>query len=375
MDTSVQWRRNVLDDRHRALGSDLDPAYSWNDMILPQIYRTDPQDETLAVRTKAGLFDVSMLKLVNVTGSGAFDFLNGLVTSDLARRRPGESLITTILDDNAGIVDDILIYVDAPDRFRVSHGSGATEQVFAEHARGLDVQWARDDDMYVLALQGPASLDLLAPHTDMRLADLPYFGHAPTKLLGRDVRLGRGGYSGERGYEVFCRAGDAHYFWDRILELGAPQGVIPVSWGCLDIVRVEAALLFFPFDMPHPDTTPWETRQHWAIDLDKPAFRGKEALIRRRGQERTLNVGLEIDHHDAVTPGAKLLRDGEEVGTVDSVTWSRYLMKSLALGSVKPAQAAIGTELQVRDGTVNYAAHVVRTPFYDPLRLRTHPRA
>ncbi|MBV9750252.1 MAG: aminomethyltransferase family protein, partial [Acetobacteraceae bacterium] len=155
---------------------------------------------------------------------------------------------------------------------------------------------------------------------------------------------------------------------------GAPHGAVPVSWGCLDIVRVEGALLFFPFDMPHQDTTPWETRQDWAVDLGKPDFRGKKALAEKRGKERTLNVGLEVRHDAAVAPGAKIVKDGAEIGTVNSTTWSRYLMKSLALGAVKPEFSAPGTEVEVRDGDKTLKANVVRTPFYDPLRLRTHPR-
>lgn len=376
MGTTVKaMRRNALEDRHRALGCDLDPAHMWNDMVVPQVYATDPQEETVAVRTAAGLFDVAMLKIVDVAGPGAADLLDGLVTSDVARLPPGQSLITTIVDDAGGIMDDILIYRDAPDRFRISHGSGATEEALAEHAPRHDVRWARDEDVHVLSLQGPLSLALLAPHAGIDLAALPYFGHARTRLFGKNVTLGRGGYAGERGYEVFCAAADAPFVWDRILDAGQGLGVKPASWGCLDIVRVESALLFFPFDMPHPDTTPWETCQHWAVDLDKPAFRGRQALVARRGAERTVNAGLEINHHGVVTPGAVLSRDGAAVGIVNSVTWSRYLMKSLALCAVHPDHAAIGTALVVLDGGARHDARIVRTPFYDPMRLRTHPRA
>jgi len=367
-------RPNALNDRHRALGCDLDPAWSWNEMVIPQIYTTDPQDETVAVRTRAGLFDVTMLKIVNVSGPQALEFLNGLVTSDLAKVPAGGSLITTIVNDDGGIVDDILIYVDGPETFRVSHGGGITEEVFAQFSAGHDVRWARDEDVHILSLQGPVALPTLLPHTTLALGDLAYFGHAPATLFGRTVRIGRGGYSGERGYEVFCTAADAPFLWDAILEAGRAQGVIAVSWGCLDIVRVESALLFFPFDMPDPDTTPWETKQHWAVDLRKPAFRGRDALVARRGQERTLIAGIEVLHDGAVSPGAALIADGQPAGVVTSTTWSRYLMKSLGLAAVKPAFTALGTKLEVGDGEHTFAARVVATPFYDPLRLRTHPR-
>jgi len=368
-------RTNALEQRHRALGSDLDPAVSWNDMVVPQTYGTDPQDETVAVRTRAGLFDVSMLKMVNVSGADALAFLNSLVTADLAKVRPGGSLITAIVNEAGGLIDDVLIYVDGPENFRISHGGGITEEVLAQFSEGKDVRWARDDDVHILSLQGPLALGILAPHAETDLASLPYFGHRRTRLFGKEVSISRGGYSGERGYEVFCTAADAPFLWDAILEAGRPHGAVPASWGCLDIVRVEGSLLFFPFDMPNPDTTPWETRQAWAVDLGKPDFRGKQALAEKRGQERTLNVGVEILHGAAVEPGSKLFKDGQEVGSINSVAWSRYLMKSLGLASVKPHCAALGTELEVRDGGKALKANVVRTPFYDPMRLRTHPAA
>ncbi|WP_329610474.1 glycine cleavage T C-terminal barrel domain-containing protein [Jiella pelagia] len=193
------------------------------------------------------------------------------------------------------------------------------------------------------------------------------------RLFGFPVSLARGGYSAELGYEVFCRREDAVAIWDRILEAGAPMGVIPVSWACLDIVRLEGALLFFPFDMPEGDTTPWEVGADWTVDLDKPDFHGKAALLRRKNEIRCTQVGIEIDATTAIEPGTLLYIDGRKVGSVNSSTWSRYLMKSLALCHVEPDVSAIGTPLEVRASSGTLPARIVRTPFYDPLRLRTHP--
>ena len=118
--SSTQIRDNALNDRHRALGSDLDPSVHWNNMPIPQVYSTDPQDETVAVRTRAGLFDVSALQLIDVSGPDALSLLNWLVTADLTKVKAGQSLITTIVDEQGGLIDDVLIYVDGADRFRVS---------------------------------------------------------------------------------------------------------------------------------------------------------------------------------------------------------------------------------------------------------------
>ncbi|MDE1567258.1 aminomethyltransferase family protein [Aquabacter sediminis] len=371
MTGATQLRQSILNERHRALGSKLEE--SWNDMAIPQHYATDPYEETAAVRYRAGLIDVSALKILNVTGPDATKLLNKLVTSDVSKIAPGRSMISSMVDDEGGLIDDVLIYCDGENAYRLSHGGGATEEALPALAEGLEVSFPRDEDIHILSLQGPKALDILQPDTPLDLKTIPYFGHARTTLYGIEVSIARGGYSAERGYEVFCAAKDAVYVWDKILERGAPFGVMPVSWDCLDIVRVEGALLFFPFDMPHTDTTPWEVLMDWTVDLSKPDFRGKEALIRRKGTERTHQAGLEVEHHKAITPGAKLFKDGAEVGTVNSTVFSQHLMKSLAMVSLIPSLTALGTKVEVVDGGETFTAYVVRTPFYDPMRLRTHP--
>lgn len=371
MNTHVYSRQSVLNDRHRALGTQFES--SWNDMPIPQRYATDPYFETEAVRYRAGLFDVTSLRLIDVTGKDALAALEELLTSNISKLGPGKSAISNIVDENGSLIDDVLVYAIAPNTYRLSHGGGTLEDVLPLVAKGRDVQFRKDNDTHILSLQGPKALDILAPHTPFDLAKLGYFEHAPTMLFGRPVTLARGGYSGERGYEVFCTAADAGFIWDSIVTAGKPFGAIPVSWACLDIVRVESGLLFFPFDMPEGDTTPWEVNVAWTVDLDKPSFRGKDALIRRRGQERVAQVGIEVDHSEAIEPGAKLFKDGVEVGVVNSTTYSQHLMRSLALVHVKPAYASFGTEFDVHSDAGVFKGRVVKVPFYDPLRLRTHP--
>ncbi|MFG1191094.1 aminomethyltransferase family protein [Xanthobacter flavus] len=371
MTSATIWRQSILNDRHRELGSKLEE--SWNDMAIPQHYATDPYVETETVRTRAGLFDVSALKIIDLSGPDSLAFLNKLLTADISKIPAGRSMISSIVDDEGGLIDDVLVYVDGDGKFRLSHGGGALEEALPVVAQGFDVTFSRDNDVHILSLQGPLALDILAPHTPMVLKDLPYFGHGKTTLFGIPVSLARGGYSAERGYEVFCAAKDAVFLWDKILEVGKPFGAMPVSWDCLDIVRVEGALLFFPFDMPHKDTTPFEVLMDWSVDLSKPDFRGKAALLARKGTERTHQAGLEVLAAKAITPGAKIFKDGAEVGVVNSTTYSRHLMKSLALVSLRPNVTALGTALTVVDGDESFEANVVRTPFYDPMRLRTHP--
>lgn len=364
-------RQSALNDRHIALGADLS-VVSWNGMPLPQNYRTDPYEETAAVRYRAGLFDVSALRIINVSGKEALTFLNHVLTSDVSKAKPGDSHISNIVDENGALIDDVIVYVDSPTEYRISHGGGNLDKVFEAEAGRYEVKVERDNDVHILSLQGPLSLEILAPHTPFDLAALPYFQHAKSKLFGKNVRLARGGYSAERGYEVFCSAKDAPFLWDEILKWGEGKGVIPVSWACLDIVRVEGGLLFFPYDMTHGDTTPWEVRADWSIDLKKPDFIGKRALAAKKGKERSLITGLEVIADKAIAPGAKVLAGGRQVGVITSTTYSQHLMKSLAMAQIEPTHTSIGTQLMVADDR-EWSATVVPMPFYDPLRRRTHP--
>lgn len=371
MDKPVKQRQSILNGRHRALGSDLQQA--WNDMPIPQNYATDPYEEIAAVRYRAGLIDVSALKIVNVSGPEASKFLDCLLTTNVSKMTAGQSHISNIVDDHGSLIDDVLVYCDAPNTFRVSHGGGALEEVMPSIAQRFNVKFGRDDDVHILSLQGPLAIDVLNPHAGMDLDLISYFTHQRTQLFGKDVSIARGGYSGERGYEVFCSSNDAIELWDKILAAGKEHGVIPTSWTCLDIGRVEAGLLFFPFDMTHGDTTPYEVRADWTIDLDKPDFRGKGGLIKRRGKERSYITGLEVDSAEAMTPLAKVFAGGHEVGVVTSAAYSKHLMKSIAMAQIVPSHTRLGTAVDIHDGVKSYPATVVRMPFYDPLRLRTHP--
>lgn len=368
-------RNSILNERHRQLGSKLD-GDTWNDMPLPWRYSTDPLDEVIATRTRAGLYDVTALNIINVSGADAAAVLDGLVSIDVHRLKPGSARLGAEVNEEGALVDDIMIIRDAADRFRVSHGSGKTKEHLAKLAAGKRIEVQPDNDVHILSLQGPRSLDILKPHASGDLAGLPYFHHMEAKLFGTPVVIGRGGYSGERGYEVYCKAADAVRMWDQILEAGKPFGAMAASWTALDLTRVEAALLFFPFDMPEGDTTPWEVNMDWAVDLDKAGdYIGKAAVMKLRGRERVKQAGLLCDADQAVEVGAKLYDGKREVGVVTTSSYSQFLMQSLAMVHLQPTHIAIGTRLTVRGSAGECAATVARTPFYDPRRRRTHGKS
>jgi aminomethyltransferase len=342
-------------------------------MPLPWSYRTDVHEEVIATRSRAALYDVSALNLINVHGPDAEALLDAMVSIDVTRLEPGSARLAAEVDETGALIDDIMIIRDGPDRFRVSHGSGKTKEQLARLAIGKTVTVSPDGDVHILSLQGPKSLEILQPHCAGDLAALGYFRHFETRLFGMPVILGRGGYSGERGYEVYCSADQAVDLWDRILEAGKPWGTMAASWGALELTRVEGALLFFPFEMPEGDTTPWEVNMDWAIDLDKPGdYIGKASLLFLRGRERVKQAGLICDLPHAAEVGAKLLIGTRVVGVVTTSSYSRLLMQSLAMVHLQPAHTALGTRVVVQGSQGSCTATVVKTPFYDPLRLRTH---
>ena len=366
-------RVNALEQRHRDLGCNFD-GDSWNDMAIPWRYQRDLFDEVVATRTRAGLYDVTMVNLVDVGGPDAEAVLDAMLTIDVPRMPAGSARIAAEVSPAGGIVDDIMVIRDAADRFRLSHGSGSTPDYLRECSKGRRVSIVRDDNTNVLSLQGPRSRAILGSLLPFDLATLPYFHHRPTELFGRSVIVARGGYSGELGYEIYCSARDAVAMWDGVLESGATAGLIPCAWNALEATRIEAALLYYPFEMCEGDTTPWEVNMPWAVDLDKKAdYIGKAAVLSLRGRERVKQAGVVCQHGEAVAAGSRIFVDDVDVGVVTTAGYSEYLMQSLAMVHLLPRCTAIGTRVTIRSATTSCTGYVAPTPFYDPLRLRTHP--
>lgn len=365
-------RNSIINVRHIALGSKLD-GDKWNNMPVPWSYYSDPHDDVVAVRTRAGLYDISGLNIINVTGLDALNVLDKLVAKDIAELAIGYSVLAAIVDESGAICDDIMIIRDSENEFRVSHGSGKTPEHLALLSQGKSIEITPDNDVHVFSLQGPKALSILSPHLDFNLAELPYFKNISATLFGKTVLIARGGYAGERGYEIYCSSQDALEVWDKILEIGQPFGIVAASWNSLELTRVEAGLLFYPFEMPEGDTTPWEVNMAWGIDLDKAGdYIGKAALLAAQGKERFKQAGLICKSTTALASGAKIFKGDVEIGVVTSASYSRYLMQSIAMVHLKPAYTAIGTAVTVVDGQSSYSAYVAPTPFYDQMRLRTH---
>ena len=284
---------------------------------------------------------------------------------------PGKSAYGAILTEQGTVCDDAIIANNGNTEWMHCHGSGESMQRLQESAVGLNVDIELDDDLHNISLQGPKALQLLDAHTPIDLTAMDYFHHQATELFGHPCRLSRTGYSGERGYEIFASAAVIGDLWDQILGHGAKLGVMPCSFTALDKVRIEAALLFFGYDMT-AEHTPWEVGLGFSVNLGKGDFRGRDAVLAAKGKEHFVGAGISIDHDDALAGGETLKLNGNNVGVINSPCWSHRLNQSLALVHLHPDAAAPGTRLEVASDDFNGSATVASTPFFDPEKARTH---
>jgi aminomethyltransferase len=366
---ALSWRYSVLADRHRALGSKLE---DWNGMGTAWTYAKDVAQDHVAIRTKAGLMDVSGLKKVHLVGPNSSAILNMVSTRDVTKIYPGKSAYACMLNDAGYFIEDCILYRMGPNSWMVVHGSGAGQETLAHYTVGRNAALIVDDDLHDLSLQGPVAVDFLAKHVP-GIRDLKYFHHIPTTLFGKPVTISRTGYTGERGYEIFCKGEDAGVIWDTILGEGKSMGIIPTCFTTLDYLRVESSLLFYPYDMsqmypfehdPAGDSL-WELGLDFTVSPGKTDFRGAEAHARLKGKERFKIFGLLIDGKVSADMGDAVYYGEKKVGVVTCAMVSTLTGRSMAIARLDVPVAVPGTKLELRGKTLKAAATAHTLPFDD----------
>lgn len=371
---AILWRHSALAHRHAEIGGELE---DWNGMGTAWFYDHTPERAKAdyeAVRTKAGLMDVSGLKKVHVVGADAAYVIDRVTTRNVEKIAPGRSTYASILNADGKFVDDCIIYHIAVNSWLVVHGTGIGMEQLASVAAGKNCEILFDDDLHDMSLQGPVAVDLLAKEIP-GIRDLAYFGLMQTRLYGRDVMISRTGYTGERGYEIFCRAKDATHLWDNILEAGKDMGVRPVQFSTLDMLRIESYLLFypgdnsetFPFDDEPCGDTLWELGLDFTVSPGKTGFVGAENHYAMEGKERFKIYGIQLsDSMAQMDMGARVMRDGKDIGVITYGLSSELNGYSVAIARIAPDAAKPGTKLSVvqLDGT-ELAAAAEEMPFYD----------
>jgi len=372
---AILWRQSALAHRHAKIGGELE---DWNGMGTAWFYDDTPERAKAdyeAIRTKAGLMDVSGLKKVHLVGPDAAYVIDRVTTRNVEKIAPGRSTYASMLNAEGKFVDDCIIYHLAVNSWMVVHGTGIGMEQLTTVAAAKNVAVLFDDDLHDMSLQGPVSVDLLAQEIPA-IRDLAYFGLMQTRLYGRDVMISRTGYTGERGYEIFCRAKDATHLWDSILDAGKDMGVRPVQFSTLDMLRIESYLLFypgdnsetFPFENDLCGDTIWELGLEFTVSPGKTGFIGAENHYALEGKERFKIYGVQLSDGGMaqMDMGARIIHDGTDVGVITYGLSSELNGYSVAIARLDPAAAKAGTALTVvqLDGT-ELSATAEEMPFYD----------
>jgi aminomethyltransferase len=350
-------RHTPLYEEHKALGARLVDFAGWE---MPVQYE-GIKAEHEAVRTAAGLFDVSHMGEVVLRGPQAEEAVQRLVTRDVSRLSLGQAGYAAVCYESGGTVDDVLVY-RTPDEFLiVVNASNREKDVahFRENIEDLDAEVVDEsDDWALLALQGPRAVDLLQPFTETDLSSIKYYRYEVGEVGGAYAVLSRTGYTGEDGFELFVRPDDAPRVWRLLVEAGA----LPVGLGARDTLRLEAGMCLYGNELD-ADTTPLEAGIGFAVNLEKKQeFVGQEALRREKeeGLKKKL-VAFKVEGRGIARHDYPVAVEGETVGTVTSGTLSPTLGEAIGLALVAP-DVEDEFEVVIRNRPV--AARTVPLPFY-----------
>lgn len=335
----------------------------------------DPIAEYRAVREGAGLLDFSPLMKVDVEGPNAQSALGGLHTRDLTKLDPGRIAYGAIVDDNGGMVDDSTVMVRAPDRVRVVGSPAMPPEVipFAE-AQGLRAV-ERRDQLAHLNVQGPRSREILSALTSENISNeaFPYYTFKDSMVIAgvEDVFVTRMGFTAELGYELFVPVERALDVYDALMEAGSSAGLRPVGVAAIMMIRIEAGMIMGDGLEYDTAVSPWECGLGWAVDLDKGAFRGRDAVLRLRDERTDRLASVVLERGEDAATGARLTVGGSAVGHVTMAVASPYLDgKTLGLAKVHRDFVAPGTKVVASFDGKEAAGELVATPVYDPERKR-----
>jgi len=348
--------------QHRAAGAKLVDFAGYE---MPLRYTGDVREHR-AVREAAGLFDVSHMGEFELRGSGAVDFVNHLVTNDVAALVPGQALYSPMCRPDGGVVDDVLVYRFTDHVMMVVNASNmAKDFAWISQHRPAGVELTdRSEETALLALQGPKAAEILRGNVPDAALDLGYYRFCEGSLFGVPAVISRTGYTGEDGFELYFDPRHATAVWDGLMDAGRPRGLELVGLGARDSLRLEMAYMLYGNDLDDT-TTPLEAGLAWTVKLAKPDFVGRSTLLQQKekGLPRKL-VGIEAEGRRVPRHGMVVEAEGRSVGVVTSGGFGPSLEKAIAMAYVEPEFGALGRPVSVAAGSTSIPASVVKRPFY-----------
>jgi aminomethyltransferase len=360
-----QLHHTPLEAEHAALGAKLGPFAGW---LMPIEY-AGALKEHEAVRNRVGLFDLTHLGKVEVTGPGALGLLQGVVTNDVSKASVGDALYNLVLNEGGGVIEDLIVYRLADQRYFVVPNAANAQRVLRilEEAPAPErVHLMYHQDWCFLAVQGPDStavMQRLFPEA----GDLAFMRCRGSEFKRRPVILTRSGYTGEVGFELFTFQDVAHDLWSALLEAMAPFDGAPCGLAARDVLRLEMGYPLYGQDL-FESVTALEAGLSWAVSFDKGDFRGRASLLRQREQGLPSRlVGLRMHERRHIPRAHYPVFLGDElIGEVTSGTFSPLLQAGIGLGYLWPADVVgVGDTVEVDIRGRRGAADVVRPPFVD----------
>ena len=356
-------KKTPLYDLHLELGGKIVPFAGY---LLPVQYETGLIKEHMAVRTAAGLFDVSHMGEILVKGPDALGNLQNFLTNDFSDMDIGRVRYSPICNERGGIVDDLIVYKFAQDEyFLVVNAANKDKDYdwFTRHAKGkvdivdLSAQYAQ------LALQGPKAKAVISKLADESALPTKYYSFVrDLPVAGIPCLVSRTGYTGELGYELYCAPDKAVELARALLKAGAEEGLIPCGLGARDTLRLEAGMPLYGHEMSD-DITPLEVGLDMFVRMDKPDFIGKQALV-DMGAPKRVRVGLTLTDRGIARENSEVFRDGSSVGVTTSGTLLPYTNKASAMALLERDASQPGTQVEIDVRGRRLKAEVVPLPFY-----------
>ncbi|WP_414942145.1 glycine cleavage system aminomethyltransferase GcvT [Amycolatopsis sp. cmx-11-51] len=350
---------------HKGLGALFTDFAGWS---MPIRYSSELAEHK-AVRETAGLFDLSHMAEIEVTGGQAAEVLDFALVGNLSGVKPGRARYTMICDAGGGVLDDLVVYRLADEKFLVVANAGnasVVAEALAERASGFDaVVDDKSEDVALIAVQGPKAVEILGAVTDADLGALKYYASVPAVVKGHDVLLARTGYTGEDGFELYVPAGEAPAVWRILTEAGEPHGLLPAGLACRDTLRLEAGMPLYGNELSLR-LSPFEAGLGRVVKFEKPGdFVGKAALEELSKKDvRRVRVGLKGSGRRAPRHGYTVLSGETEIGEVTSGALSPTLGYPIAMAYVDREHSEPGTELSVDIRGRVEPVEVVALPFY-----------
>jgi aminomethyltransferase len=348
---------------HRAVGAKMVDFGGWD---MPVQY-SGIIDEHNAVRNAVGLFDVSHMGEIEIRGPEALALANAVTTNDVARLKTGQAQYSGLLYDHGGFVDDILVHKVADDHYFLCVNASNQEKDF-EHIRAANsfqAEVVNAGDAYAqLAIQGPFALATLQKLTPVELRGIHYYCFRDGDVCGVPARIAHTGYTGESGFEIYVDPAAAARIWEEIMRAGAEFGIKPCGLGARNTLRLEAGMALYGHEID-ASISPLEAGLEWIVKLEKPAFTGREALVKQKaaGVKRRL-AGFEMRGRGIAREGYTVLAGGEPAGWVTSGSPSPTLGKNIGMCYVPVELAAPGAGIQIVVRNQAVDAVIVETPFY-----------